>query len=191
MTGCDPTPQHQGWVLLQIARSSLEEALDRGVASVWDEAWLQQSVATFVTLTLDGMLRGCVGTVHASRPLVEDVRRNSVAAAFEDSRFPPLAAEELDRIEIEISLLSDLVLLEFESEEQAIAQLRPGVDGILLQHELHRATYLPQVWEQLPDPAQFLAQLKLKAGLAADFWSTALQLWSYTVTKFCERDYKA
>ena len=124
-----------------------------------------------MTLRREGELRGCIGTVDAWRPLGEDVRANAVAAAFHDPRFPPLARDEFDDTSIEVSLLGPHEPVPASDEAQALATLRPGVDGVLLECGRRRATFLPQVWEQLPEPREFLRALKRKAGLAGDFWS--------------------
>ena len=119
-------------------------------------------------------------------PLREDLRANAQAAAFDDPRFPPLNAEELDTTRVEVSVLSRPEPLSFADEADCLAQLRPGVDGVILEYGWHRATFLPQVWEQLPEPRQFMAHLKRKAGLAPDFWSGDLRLSRYGVEKFKE-----
>lgn len=147
---------------------------------------LREIGATFVTLTLDGALRGCIGSLDAHRPLGEDVRANAVAAAFRDPRFAPLSTREFARVRIEVSLLTAPELLTADGEQQARAALRPHEDGLILQWRDHRATFLPQVWENLPRPAEFLRQLKRKAGLADDFWADDLVLHRYTVRKWSE-----
>jgi len=184
-------PPERGRVLLAIARESLAEALGVGRAGPSPgieraEPWLAEPGACFVTLTLNGHLRGCVGSLYAHRPLGEDVRSNARAAAFRDSRFPPLTREELPRIAVEVSLLSPPVPLPVCDEAEARARLRPGRDGVILDYRGARGTFLPQVWEQLPDPRSFLDQLKHKAGLAPTFWSPEIQLWTYEVTKWEE-----
>jgi AmmeMemoRadiSam system protein A len=132
-------------------------------------------------------LRGCVGTLTAHRPLREDVQDNARAAAFHDNRFPPLRPEELPEIRFEVSLLTPPVPLpRYATEAEAIARLRPGQDGVVLDMQGHRATYLPQVWEQIPDPETFLASLKNKAGLPKDFWSPEVRLSVYGVEKWKE-----
>ncbi len=143
--------------------------------------------ATFVTLRSGRDLRGCIGTVEAWRTLAEDVRANAVAAAFRDPRFSPLRRDELDRITIEVSLLNPSEPLPPGGEESVAATLRPGIDGVVLQHDGHRATFLPQVWEQLPHPREFLRALKHKAGLGETFWSDDVRVARYTVEKFEER----
>ena len=176
----------QGLVLLRIARASIAQALGRDQADAEDAPWLQEWVATFVTLSQQGELRGCIGTLQARRPLLEDVKANAVAAALRDPRFAPLTAQELDDTQIEISVLSTMQALPCSSESEALAQLRPGVDGVVLQCAGRHATFLPQVWEHLPTAALFLAHLKHKAGLPADFWSSELRLQRYTVRTFSE-----
>jgi AmmeMemoRadiSam system protein A len=196
----------RGRVLLEIARRSLAEAFEqatstsskgppaeRWVAERWvAERWLAELGATFVTLTEDGELRGCIGSLEAPRPLGKDVWENARAAAFQDPRFAPLVREELPRIAIEVSVLSPAVPLPVRSEAEALARLRPGRDGVVLEYPGSRgereasATFLPQVWEQLPDPASFLAQLKRKAGLPPGFWSPEIRLSIYEVTKWEE-----
>jgi len=148
---------------------------------------LGQPGATFVTLTQRGELRGCIGSLEAWRPLDEDVRENAVAAAFRDPRFPPLAAAELPATRVEVSLLASAVAMAFASEADAIGQLRPGVDGVILEYGGHRGTFLPQVWETLTEPNLFLAHLKQKAGLPADFWHPDITLRRYEVTKWKEQ----
>ena len=140
-----------------------------------------------MTLTRQGRLRGCIGSVRARRPLVDDVRANARAAALSDPRFPSLTAGELPETRIEVSLLSAALPLPAASEEEALAALRPGIDGIVLEvgGETH-ATFLPQVWENLPSPRDFLAHLKQKAGLPPGYWSPDLRLQRYTVTKWTE-----
>ena len=176
----------QGKTLLQMARAAIagELALPSSNASPTD--WLKEYGATFVTLTLHGQLRGCIGSLEAHRSLLDDVRHNAVAAAFRDPRFPPLSVDEFDVIKVEVSVLSKAEALHFQNEQDALSQLRPNLDGVILQFGYHRATLLPQVWEQLPTPTEFMAHLKNKAGLPADFWSDNIKLSRYTVQKFRE-----
>lgn len=175
----------QGRVLLAIARNAIVQRL-RGDAVPVPGATPTNPGASFVTLTRNGALRGCIGSLEAYRPLDEDVRANACAAAFSDPRFAPLTREELDGLRLEVSVLSAPQPMTVAGEADAIAQLRPGVDGVVLQLGARRATFLPQVWEQLGDPASFLRALRQKAGLPADFWSPQLQLSRYAVTKFIE-----
>ena len=176
----------RGPTLLAHARSAIAYrlGLSDGIAPV--AAFLQAPGATFVTLMADGQLRGCVGSLSARRLLGEDVRANAQAAAFDDPRFAPLVRAEYDTLEVEVSLLSASTPIVVASERDLHAQLRPGVDGVTLQRGHCRATFLPQVWESLRDPREFLAHLKRKAGLPFDFWSSDLEISRYTVEKFTE-----
>ena len=183
-----------GRVLLPMARSAIADAVGQAGAPSHPAAaapWLQAPGATFVTLTQQGQLRGCIGTLEAHRPLHQDVEANAVAAALRDPRFAPLQARELAWTEIEVSLLSVREALAFHCEDDALAQLRPGVDGVVFQFDRFRSTFLPQVWEQLPDVTGFMAHLKQKAGLPANFWSAQVRLERYTVTKWKEADFPA
>jgi AmmeMemoRadiSam system protein A len=181
--------QNRGKVLLGIARSSIAEAMGVGSAPVPLDDWLNEWGATFVTLTRNGELRGCIGTLQAHRPLAEDVHHNALAAAFRDPRFPPLDRNELETTECEVSLLSPAEAMVFRDENDALSQLRPGVDGIVLEYGRYRSTFLPQVWEQLPQPHRFMAQLKRKAGLSDSFWAEGIRLERYTVSKWRELDF--
>jgi AmmeMemoRadiSam system protein A len=146
---------------------------------------LQEPGATFVTLhSAEGELRGCVGRLEACRPLGDDVRANAHAAAFHDTRFTPLAAHEWQGLRVEVSLLDAPEPMAARSEAEALATLRPHVDGVIFEWRGARATFLPQVWEQLPHPRSFMAALKRKAGLPADFWAADVQLSRYRVRKF-------
>lgn len=182
-------PKDPGKVLIIIARNAISSALDKPGEHV-DESqpWLREQGASFVTLTMNQKLRGCIGSLEAYRSLLLDVKANAYAAAFRDPRFSPLTLAELSATEIEISLLSATQPLQFSSEQEALSQLRPGIDGIIFQYGRYRSTFLPQVWEQLPDTATFMARLKHKAGLQSTFWDEEVQLYRYTVTKFKEKD---
>lgn len=187
MSKPEPMDATRGRLLLRIARESLVEALGIGIAADYREPWLQEPGATFVTLTRWGELRGCVGSIRAYRPLFDDVWLNARASAFHDTRFPAVERDELAEIAIEVSLLSQPEPMPaFVREEDAVAALRPDVDGLILEAGTHRATFLPQVWEQLPEPQDFLAHLKRKAGLAPAFWSPDVQLQRYSVIKWVE-----
>jgi AmmeMemoRadiSam system protein A len=176
----------RGQTLLAIARASISTALGQPLQAAEDAHWLQEWGASFVTLTQHGQLRGCIGTLQARRCLLADVKSNAVSAALHDPRFLPLKASELAQTEIEVSVLSPMQALQFENEQHALAQLQPGVDGIALEYAHHRGTFLPQVWEQLPDGRDFLTQLKRKAGLPPGFWSEELKLYRYSVAKYKE-----
>lgn len=182
-----PTTAHNpGQWLLPIARAAISSALGHPQQADESAAWLQEPGACFVTLTQQGQLRGCIGSLAAHRPLLADVQANAAAAALQDSRFAPLKLTELAHTDIEVSLLSPLQPMHFVSEAQALAQLRPGVDGVVFECQRRRSTFLPQVWEQLPKPADFMAHLKHKAGLPDNFWSDDVRLYRYTVAHWRE-----
>ena len=180
---------NQGKILLPIARASISKTLGQNHEANEDAAWLQEEAACFVTLMQNEKLRGCIGTLEAYRTLLEDVKNNANAAAFRDTRFSPLTSEELDITEIEISLLSPMQSLDFLNEQEALAQLQPGTDGVVFEFGRYRSTFLPQVWEQLPATKDFIAHLKNKAGLTPDFWADEVKLSRYTVSKWKERDF--
>lgn len=146
-------------------------------------AKLQQEEACFVTLNLDGNLRGCIGSLQAHQSLVEDIVHNAYAAAFGDKRFFPITQEELEKIDIQISILSKPEPIQFDSEADLLKKIRPNVDGLILTENTHCGTFLPTVWESLPNPQQFLNHLKLKAGLKEDYWSDTLKVERYTTEK--------
>lgn len=148
--------------------------------------WAAEPGAAFVTLTVDGRLRGCIGSLEAHRPLVDDVRDNARAAAFRDPRFPPLSRDEFDKVRIEVSVLSPPAALPVADRDDARARLRPGIDGVVLRAQGRRATFLPQVWEQLPDPDMFLSHLLRKAGLSDYYWGPDVRLERYTVSAYHE-----
>ncbi|MFQ5524883.1 MAG: AmmeMemoRadiSam system protein A [Thermoanaerobaculia bacterium] len=183
-------PLDDSALLTRLARNAIERELGRDVEPPTPpaarEAWLRAPAATFVTLELDGKLRGCIGSLVAKHPLVEDLAQNARGAAFEDPRFPPLTDPEFDGLSIEVSVLSEPVPIGCRSESELLASLRPGVDGLVLEYGVRRATFLPQVWEGLPAPAAFVAGLKRKAGLQPDFWSADLRFSRYTVVKYSE-----
>ncbi|MCM2341856.1 AmmeMemoRadiSam system protein A [Rhodoferax sp.] len=180
------SPVKDGKELLQIARAAITSALGQLTSTPEMAGELQALGACFVTLTQQGQLRGCIGSLHAHRPLISDIQANAIAAALHDPRFAPLTLAELDVTDVEVSVLSAMQPLDFDSEEHALAQLRPGVDGVVFEFGRYRSTFLPQVWEQLPNTRQFMAHLKHKAGLAPDFWAAEVRLQRYTVRKFKE-----
>ncbi|WP_296447081.1 AmmeMemoRadiSam system protein A [Rhodoferax sp. UBA5149] len=181
-------PAERGSTLLPIARATISSALGRPHEAAEDAVWLQELGACFVTLTQQGQLRGCIGTLQARRSLLADVKANALAAAFSDPRFAPLAVTELEHTEIEVSLLSPMQAMRFDSEADALAQLQPGIDGVVLEFERYRSTFLPQVWEQLPTASEFIAHLKRKAGLPPGFWAEGMRLQRYTVRKWKETE---
>lgn len=172
-------------ILLQVAEQAIEQAFIAGKPILLDVSEyplnLRAQRATFVTLKIDGLLRGCIGTLEAVRPLAMDVYYNAYAAAFTDPRFPPLERKELGQLNLSLSLLSTLEPMHCSSKEKLIDRLQPGIDGLLIEADhLHRSTFLPVVWEDLPDPEVFLRQLWRKAGLAPDYWSDSLCIYRYT-----------
>ncbi len=174
----------RGLVLIEIAREAIGERLGLASARFRDDEWLALPAATFVTLHLEEALRGCIGSIDPRRPLGEDVAANARAAAFSDPRFEPLSVPEYGAIAVEVSVLSPRTPIEAASEAQAVERLRPGVDGVYLEFPGHAATFLPQVWENLPDPVEFLAALREKARLPARFWDPGIRLTRYTVEKY-------
>jgi len=183
-----------GRTLLRIARASIEDSLGRNSgAPPAEHAWLRERRASFVTLQQDGRLRGCIGSLEAQRPLGEDVAASARAAAFNDPRFRNLGSAELERTDIEVSLLSAAKRILFESRADLIAQLRPGIDGVILEEggaeTGRRATFLPQVWEGLPDPEEFLAHLMQKAGIAQNADIRRCRVKRYSVLKWRELDF--
>lgn len=184
------TPEEKEF-LLKLARQSLEKG-------VWGENLPQIDIASlsprmrglgasFVTLTQRGNLRGCIGALEPYQPLAEDVREHAVAAALDDYRFPPVRPEELTEIEIEISRLTMPVPLEYSRSEELLQRLRPGVDGVILHDGIRRATFLPQVWEKIPNVETFLSQLCMKMGSSPDAWRhQKLSVEIYQVEEFHE-----
>lgn len=169
--------------LLDIARQSIHHGLSNGTAlkvnpTDFSEP-LQQTAATFVTLQIQHQLRGCIGTLEAYQPLVSDVAEHAYAAAFQDPRFSPLIRNEEKLLDVHISILTPAEPMVFSSQQDLVDQLIPGEDGLILQADHHRGTFLPSVWESLPDPEDFLRHLKMKAGLPGDFWSNEVKVSRY------------
>lgn len=184
----DPFPENAGTLLLPTARASIGHALGLlAEAPTERPAWAVAPGASFVTLTEGGLLRGCIGSLQAVRPLLDDVRDNAVAAATRDLRFAPVTRGELGALAIEVSVLSAPIPLAASSLADAYASLVPGVDGVIVEvAPWHRATFLPQVWEQLPDPEEFLRHLWMKAGVAPGEWREGTTLQTYTVRTWHE-----
>ncbi|MBA4071470.1 MAG: TIGR00296 family protein [Gemmatimonas sp.] len=178
--------ESRGEILLKLARAAISARLGQKAQPVSEPEWLAEPGATFVTLTIKGELRGCIGTLDPYRSLTDDVKENAVAAAFRDPRFDPLRPAELNDVRVEVSLLSPVELIVAADEPAALAALRPHVDGVVLEYKQYRGLFLPQVWEQLPEPARFLAHLKRKASLPMNFWSPAVRLLRFTVSKWKE-----
>lgn len=177
----------KGAILVTLARSAIEQSLGVGALTrPTGLGWLDHPAATFVTIEQRGDLRGCIGTIEPIRSLYEDVTRNAIAAAHRDPRFPPLRVDELETVDLEISLLSRLVPLPVSSEEDLIRKLEPGRHGLLLRLGHRQATFLPSVWEQLPRPNEFVTHLKRKGGIPESHWSDEVEVLVYTVEKFTE-----
>ena len=174
---------HDKQTLLSEARNSIEAMCQQQGDAFCDlsqySSQLQQQMACFVTLTKRHLLRGCIGSLHAHQPLIQDVRHNARAAASHDPRFHPLMREELADTFIEISVLSPLQTMHCIDEDDLLEQLRPGIDGLILEHGQQRATFLPVVWDHMDDKREFLIQLKIKAGMKADFWSDKMHFSRY------------
>jgi AmmeMemoRadiSam system protein B/AmmeMemoRadiSam system protein A len=188
--GGAPSRDEQGRTLLGIARGAIGRQLGQAAAPRLDHpAWLAQPGATFVTLTMRGALRGCIGSLQAHRPLGLDVAANAENAAFRDPRFAPLTLQEWPQVAAEVSLLTAPEKAEFGDEIDLLGRLRPGVDGVILEYGGRRGTFLPQVWESLPDRRLFMQELKRKAGLAADTPLAQCNVWRYQVVKWREADF--
>jgi AmmeMemoRadiSam system protein A len=169
-------------LLAQLAREAIRHALGGPRPEPPSQAWYREPGASFVTLHRPGgVLHGCVGSIEPERALVDDVAMNAVGAALADPRARPLELADVDRLEVEVSVLSALEALVFDDEPSAVAALRPGLDGVVLGFRRVRVTFLPQMWPRLRDPRTFLAELKRKGGLAADFWHSEVRVWRYTV----------
>ncbi len=184
MPSPEPLSAAQEDTLLRVARESIANGLSTGktlsVSASDYEPRLREVRASFVTLNIDERLRGCIGALEAKLPLVEDVAEHAFAAAFRDPRFPLLTEDEFPKLDIHISILTPNEPMSFSDEADLLSQLRPGVDGLIIAKGTRRATFLPSVWESLPEPAQFLAHLKLKAGIADGSSSDPLEAWRYT-----------
>jgi len=176
--------------LLTLARNSISYGLKYGRAieplSSEFEDNLKQTAACFVTINIGGNLRGCIGHLSAIQPLFEDVAENAFSAAFRDPRFPELREDELERIEIEISILTPSTAMEFTDENDLLSQIQEGVDGLILEDGYNRGTFLPTVWESLPDKQDFWKHLKMKAGLPVSHWSDTLKVSRYHTISFSE-----
>jgi len=174
--------------LLKLARASIEHGLEIGRPLSVDmealPARLTEKMASFVTLERLGQLRGCIGMLEAVRPLAVDVVENAFAAAFRDSRFPPIRPAEMEDLDLHVSVLSAASPITAESEDALLQQLRPGEDGVILTEGRRRATYLPTVWQQLPTPKDFIEQLKTKAGLPKRYWSDSIRFFRYNTQSF-------
>jgi uncharacterized protein len=188
-----PLTDDEKQILLKLAREAIEHRVSGKKLPQLNQgslpSALRESAATFVTLTIHERLRGCIGALDAYQSLAEDVREHAVAAALQDPRFPPVQEDELSSIRIEVSRLSMPHLLEYSSGEDLIKKLHPHIDGVILKDGRRRATFLPQVWDKLPDAAEFLNGLCEKMGARRNLWrDTKLQAYTYQVEEFHELD---
>lgn len=178
--------------LLGVARQSIEQGFRTGRPLLVTPSEFHRDLkvvrASFVTLQIRGQLRGCIGHLDAVQPVVVDVAENAFAAAFRDPRFSPLTKIEWPNVNLHLSLLTEARPIHFADEADLLGQLQPAKDGLVLQDGPNRGTFLPSVWESLPDPVQFLAHLKQKAGLAANHWSPILQVARYHTESFGDHD---
>ncbi len=182
--------REQGCLLLALARTTLQQRLVGGdTPEKPDDPALLSSAATFVTLKISGNLRGCIGNLQPVGALWQGIRDNVINAAFHDHRFSALRPEELDRVHLDISILSPPKTLDYSGPEALLRQLRPGIDGVIVSEGRRSATFLPQVWLQLPDPQEFLCHLCRKAGLPEWAWrDKKLQIQIYQVQCFAEEE---
>lgn len=180
--------EEQGKVLLKYTRTVLANQFDKGVqVSIPDDPVFDNLGGIFVTLKHAGNLRGCIGNIEPVRSIKEGVAANVVSAAFHDTRFAPLSREEFERVHISISILTEPEPLVFNDVEELCTSLQVGVDGVILRCGRNSATFLPQVWEQLPDVRLFLSHLSLKAGMSKDAWKTEdVDISTYQVQSFAE-----
>lgn len=193
--------EEEGKYLLAVARETIEERLFQQTreerlfqqtrvnpSKPGDTPRCQERRGTFVTLTLEGALRGCIGHIVPQETLLEGVKINAINAAFKDPRFRPLSPKEWEKVKIEVSILTEPQPLSYTGGEELLRRLRPGIDGVILKKGFYQATFLPQVWEQLPDAEEFLNHLCLKAGLDENAWKRGkLEVSTYQVEAFHER----
>lgn len=191
MTGPDHLTEKEGRYLLSLARKTIDAKIFNLEARVEDVSLDSNKFVvrrgTFVTLTIEGSLRGCIGNIIPQESLIEGVKANAVNAAFGDPRFRPLSIKEWEKVKIEISILTDPKSLDFSDKDDLLEKIRPGIDGVIIKKDYHQSTFLPQVWEQLPGKKEFLNHLCLKAGLDGDEWEKEkLEVSTYQVQAFEE-----
>jgi AmmeMemoRadiSam system protein A len=191
MSEADKLTGEEGKHLVEMARKTIQKALfnpkDKSEPDSMSSPKFQERRGTFVTLTINGALRGCIGHIIPQESLVEGVRVNAMNAAFRDPRFRPLTPNEFEKIKVEVSILTEPKPLQYSDANDLFSKLRPGTDGLIIRKGYHQATFLPQVWEQLPKTKDFLTHLCLKAGLAGDAWAyDKLEVHTYQVQAFEE-----
>ena len=194
MSNKDQLTPEEGRYLLKVARQTIEQELsgksDRTLLKpVLSSTKFSEPRGTFVTLTIDHNLRGCIGHIIPQETLLEGVKENAINAAFRDPRFRPLGKKEFEQIKIEVSILTEPKPLAYANADDLLKKIHPGVDGLIIKKGYHQATFLPQVWDQLPDVKEFLEHLCMKAGLNADEWKKgALEVQTYQVQAFEEEE---
>lgn len=188
-------PEEKAAVLLELARKTVAQRLgivyqgSPDLENTLNDPAFEARMGTFVTLTMDNQLRGCIGNLTPDHSVRQGVEENALNAAFNDPRFPALSPDEFEKVRIEISLLTVPVELEYNNADELLARLTPGMDGLIIRKERHSSTFLPQVWDQLPDKKSFLGHLCLKAGLPPDEWKKGeLVVHTYRVQSFEEKD---
>ena len=191
MTDRDKLTEEEGNYLLTVARETIDRRLfedrDREPKDSVISSKFSEKRGTFVTLTIGNALRGCIGHIIPQESLLEGIRVNAINAAFHDPRFRPLSRDEWDRVKVEISVLTDPVPLHYSGVEDLLEKLRPAVDGVIIKKGFHQATFLPQVWDQLPGKREFLTHLCLKAGMEGDAWKKGnIEVMTYQVQSFEE-----
>ena len=191
MVKTDELTEKEGRYLLSEARRAIEEKFftsrNKAESDLPDSSKLLERRGTFVTLTIEGGLRGCIGNIIPQESLIKSVKANAINAAFHDPRFPPLSRKEWDKVKIEISILTDPKPLDYSDSNDLLEKLKPERDGVIIKKGYHQATFLPQVWEQLPNKKEFLTHLCLKAGLDGDQWEKdKLEFLTYQVQAFEE-----
>lgn len=191
MTNSDQLTEEEGRYLLSVARNTIDQKLllqETGIEpNSFNSKRFFEKRGTFVTLTIDDCLRGCIGNITPKESLIEGVKANAINAAFCDPRFRPLSEPEWEKVKIEVSILTDPKPLDYSDKEDLLEKLRPGTDGVILKKAHNQSTFLPQVWEQLPEKEDFLTHLCLKAGLDDDEWEKGnLEVLTYQVQAFKE-----
>ena len=191
MTDKDKLTEDEGHYLLSVARKTIEQRLSSQSGQTQSDADLSSKFleqrGTFVTLTTGGNLRGCIGHIIPQESLIEGIRVNAINAAFQDPRFPPLTGEEWEKVKVEISILTEPKPLAYTDAQDLLQKLRPEIDGVIIRKGYHQSTFLPQVWDQLPQKEEFLSQLCRKAGLGSDAWKQGdLEVSTYQVQAFEE-----
>jgi AmmeMemoRadiSam system protein A len=193
MSEKDRLTEEEGRYLLSVARHTIKERLygqEGGKASEdYESSKFSEQRGTFVTLTIDGCLRGCIGHIIPRETLLEGVRVNAINAAFRDPRFGPLSKKEFDKVEIEVSILTEPKALDYTDSDDLLNKIRPNIDGVIIIKGNHQATFLPQVWSQLRDKREFLSHLCMKSGLPGNAWEKGdLEVQTYQVQAFEEHD---